>query len=66
MKAKVSLRWLVGLKLIQLKQQKKTTSFHYFSKKFKTNTMQGHKRYLKIFELEINNLPVEILAAKMT
>ena len=27
--------------------------------------MQGHKRYIKIFELEINNLRVQILAAKM-
>ena len=45
---------------------KNTTSFHYFSKKFKTNTLQGHKRYIKLFELEINNLRVQILAAKMT
>ena len=37
---------------------KNTTSFHYFSKKFKTNTLQGHKRYIKLFELEINNLRV--------
>ena len=43
-----------------------TTSFHYFSKKFKTNTLQGQKRYIKLFELEINNLSVQILAAKMT
>ena len=45
---------------------KNTTSFHYFSKKIKTNTLQGHKRYIKLFELEINNLRVQILAAKMT
>ena len=43
-----------------------TTSFHYFSKKFKTCTLQGYKRYIKLFELEINNLRVQILAAKMT
>ena len=61
----LELKWLVGLKLIQLEQQK-TTSFHYFNKKFKTNTLQGHKRYMKIFELEMNNLRVQILAAKMT
>ena len=61
-KSKRSLRWLVGLKLTQVEQQKT----HYFSKKFKTNTLQGHKRYIKLFELEINNLHVQILAAKMT
>ena len=43
---------------------KNTTSSHYFSKKFKTNTLQGHKRYMKIFELEINNLRIPVLAAK--
>ena len=42
------------------------TSFHYFSKKFKTNNLEGHKRYMKIFEVEINNLRVQILATKMT
>ena len=45
---------------------KNTTSFHCFSKNFKTNTLQGHKKYIKLFELEINNLRVQILAAKMT
>ena len=43
---------------------KNTTSSDYFSKKFKANTLQGRKRYMKIFELEINNL--RILAAKIT
>ena len=43
-----------------------TISFHYFSKKIKANTLQGHKRYIKLFKLEINNLRVQILAAKMT
>ena len=62
----LTLRWLVGLKLIQLEQHKNTTSSHYFNKKFKTNTLHGHKKYMKIFELEINNLHVQILAAKMT
>ena len=42
---------------------KSTTSSHYFSKKFKTNTLEVHK---KIFELEINNLRIQILATKMT
>ena len=45
---------------------KNTTSSNYFSKKFKTNTLKGHKRYIKISELEINNLRIQILAAKMT
>ena len=27
---------------------------------------QGHERYIKLFDLEINNLCVHILAAKMT
>ena len=35
---------------------KNTTFFHYSSKKFKTNTLQSHKRYINIFELKINNL----------
>ena len=60
-----NLRWLTGLKLIQLEQQK-TTSAHYFSEKFKTNTLQDHKRYMKIFEYEMNNLRIQILTAKMT
>ena len=38
---------------------KNTTFFHYFSKKFKSNTLQCHKRYIKIFELKINNLRVQ-------
>ena len=45
---------------------KNTTSSHYFSEQFKTNTLQGHKRYMKIFELEINDLRIQILAARMT
>ena len=45
---------------------KNTTSSHYFRKKFEINTLQGHKRYMKIFEFEINNLRIQILAAKMT
>ena len=32
---------------------KNTTSSHYFSEKLKTNTLQGFKRYIKTFELEI-------------
>ena len=45
---------------------KNTTSFHYFSKKVKTNTLQGHKKYIKLFELQVNNFYFQILAAKMT
>ena len=41
---------------------KNGTSSHYFSKKFKTNPLQGHKRYMEIFELDINNLRIQILA----
>ena len=37
---------------------KNTTSSHYFSNKFKTNTLQGQKRCLKFFESEINNLRI--------
>ena len=43
---------------------KNTTSSHYFSEIFKTNTLQGHKRGMKIFVLEINNLRILILAPK--
>ena len=53
----------MGLKLIQHEQQK-TTSCHYFSKKIKTKTLQGYKSYIKLFELEINNLRVQILGGK--
>ena len=53
------LRWLVGLKLIQLEQQKTQLPFII------SNTLQDHKRYVKLFELEINNLRDQILAAKM-
>ena len=61
------LSWLVGFKLIQLKQQKIQLPFIILVKKInKTNTLQGHKRYIKIFELEINILRVQISAAKMT
>ena len=58
----VELRWLVGLRLIQLKQQKTL----FLQKKIKANTLQGHKSYMKIFELEINNLRIQTSAAKMT
>ena len=44
--------WLVGLKLIQLGQKTPQTSFHYFSKKIKTSSLQGHKRYIKLLEME--------------
>ena len=61
------LSWLVGFKLIQLKQQKTQLPFIILVKKInKTNTLQGHKLYIKIFELEINILRVQILRAKMT
>ena len=45
---------------------KNKNSFYYFGEKFKMNTLQGQKMYIKIFELEINNLRVQILAPKMT
>ena len=58
---------LVGLKVTQLEQQKTPLPFNVLAnKKFKTNALQGHKRYIKIYELEINNLRVQILRAKMT
>ena len=60
------LRWLVELKLIQLEQQKTQLSFIILVKTFKNNTLQGRKRYIKLFELEINHLRVHILAAKMS
>ena len=62
---KYQLKWLVGLKLKQLEQQKTQPPFIILTKKIKTNTLQGHKRYIKLFELEINNLHVQILASKM-
>ena len=31
---------------------KNTTSFHYFSQKIKSNTLQGRRKYIKIFELK--------------
>ena len=34
--------------------------------KVKTNTLQGHKRYIKTFEFEINNLRIQIFAPKLT
>ena len=45
---------------------KNTALSNYFSEKFKTNNLQGHKRSMKIFEFEINNLRIQILAAKLT
>ena len=41
---------------------KNTTSSNYFSEKFKTDALEDRKRYMKIFELEINNLRIQILA----
>ena len=51
---------------MQLEQQKTQLPFIILAKKFETNTLQGHKRYIKLFEMEINNLHFQILAAKMT
>ena len=47
---------------------KNRTSSHDFSKKFKTKTLEGHfeKKKKKIFELETNNLRIQILATKTT
>ena len=58
-----ALRWFLGLKLIQLEQQKTQLPFIILAKKFKTYTLQGHKRYIKLFELEMNNLCISTLAA---
>ena len=55
-----------GVKTYTTGITKNTTSSDYFSKKFKTNTLQGRKRYMKISELEINNLRIQVLAAKIT
>ena len=51
-----NLRWLVGLKILKLEQQKVQFPLIILAKKRKTNTLQ----------LEINNLRIQILAAKMT
>ena len=59
------LRWLVGLNLIQLEKQE-TQLLIILAKKIKISTLQGHKRYMKVFALERNNLRIQILAAKMT
>ena len=56
------LRWLVGLKLIQLEQQKTQLPFIILAKKLKPILC----KVIQIFELEINNLRVQILAAKVT
>ena len=56
-----TLRWFLGLKLIQLEQQKTQLPFIILAKK--TYTLQGHKRYIKLFELEMNNLCISTLAA---
>ena len=51
---------------MQLKQQTTQLPFIILAKKIKANTLQGHKRYIKLFELGMNNLRVQILVAKMT
>ena len=45
---------------------KNITSFNYFSKKINTSTLEEHKRNMKIFELKINEMRTQIIAAKMT
>ena len=62
----IMLRWHIKLKLIQLQQQKTELPFIILIKRFETNTPQAHKRYMEIFESEINNLRIQILASKMT
>ena len=66
--------YLLKLMLIKVAHSVKTnttwttkngTSSHYFSKKFKANTLQGPKKYMKIFEWKINNVRIHVLAAKM-
>ena len=56
----------MGLKLITLEKQETQLPLVVLAKKIKTNTLQGHKRYMKIFELKVNYLRIQILAAKMT
>ena len=51
---------------MQLEQQKTQLPLIILAKNLKDNTLQGHKRYLRIFELEINNLRIQILPANMT
>ena len=51
---RLRLRWLVGLKLIH------KLPFIILAKNLKANVLQGHKRHIKFFELEINNLRVQI------
>ena len=57
---RLRLRWLVGLKLIQFEQQKTQLPFIILAKNLKANALQGHKRHIKFFELEIHNLRVQI------
>ena len=59
------LRWLAGLKLIPPEQQKTQLPGIILAKKIKANTRQGHKMYMRIFKLEIKNLCIQVLAAKM-
>ena len=61
----LNLTWLVSLKLIQLEQQNAHFPLTILAKKFKTNTLQCHKSYMKIFELEINNFHIQIFEAKI-
>ena len=51
---------------MQLEQQKTQLPFLILAKIIKTNTLQGHERYINFYGLEINNLRVQISAAKMT
>ena len=66
--SRVSLRWLIKVacrvKTNTAWTTKNTSSSHCFSKKFKSDTPQGYKRYMKIFELKINNLHIRIFATK--
>ena len=58
-------RWLVWLKLIQPEQQKTQLPLIILAKKkIKTNSLQGHKKYIKIFELDVNNLRIQIKRQK--
>ena len=62
----IMLRWHIKLKLIQIQQQETQLPFIILIKRFETNTPQAHKKYMKIFESEINNLRIQILASKTT
>ena len=61
----ITLRWLVGLTLLQLEQKKTQLPFIILIENLKPNTLQAHKKYMEIFEFKVHNLRIQTLAAKM-